>query len=327
VSDADWSAVRRVALAGYGVLFVVWCWRDGIPIAHDRVLLWLGAGLLCACIGRSWRSIGHVLIDWVPFAAVLIAYDYSRGAADSVGFATHYRPQLEVDKFLFFGHVPTVWLQEHLYHVVRTFGGGYTVVGKVQWWEVAFSLVYVSHYLASFVLAFVLWIRDRRRFQAYARRFVTLSFAGFVTFAFFPAAPPWLAARDGYLPPTVGRYGRNGLDALHLGVVRDVWDKGSAVINFVAAVPSLHAAFATLLVVTVWRSVPRWARPLLVLYPLAMGLELVATGEHYVVDLLLGAAYALAACWTWDRIERRWEGHRPVSTHSPSSVSTSSVAT
>jgi membrane-associated phospholipid phosphatase len=46
-------------------------------------------------------------------------------------------------------------------------------------------------------------------------------------------------------------------------------------------------------------------RPLLALYPLAMGLTLIATGEHYFFDVLLGWAYAAAAMWGWGRWERR----------------------
>jgi membrane-associated phospholipid phosphatase len=47
-------------------------------------------------------------------------------------------------------------------------------------------------------------------------------------------------------------------------------------------------------------------RPLLVLYPLAMGLTLMATGEHYFFDVLLGWMYAggVMGAWAW------WEGRR-----------------
>jgi membrane-associated phospholipid phosphatase len=40
---------------------------------------------------------------------------------------------------------------------------------------------------------------------------------------------------------------------------------------------------------------------LLLLYPLAMGVALMATGEHYFFDVLLGWIYAGAvmAAWSW----------------------------
>ncbi len=93
-------------------------------------------------------------------------------------------------------------------------------------------------------------------------------------------------------------------------MVRNAIEDGSKLTNFVAAVPSLHAGFATLVVITLWRSVPRWVRPILALYPALMGLTLVATGEHYVIDILLGVAYAFAACAIWNVVERWWTARR-----------------
>ena len=62
--------------------------------------------------------------------------------------------------------------------------------------------------------------------------------------------------------------------------------------NPVAAVPSLHAAYPMLLLLFFWRSANRW-RWLLVAYTLAMALTLIYTGEHYVIDIVLGWIYAV----------------------------------
>ena len=94
---------------------------------------------------------------------------------------------------------------------------------------------------------------------------------------------------------------------LHLHTVRNMIDTGTKTTNLVAAVPSLHAGFATLVAITLWPSVPRWCRPFLAFYPVLMGLALVATGEHYVVDILLGVGYAFAAHFSWNYIERWWQ--------------------
>jgi hypothetical protein len=48
-------------------------------------------------------------------------------------------------------------------------------------------------------------------------------------------------------------------------------------------------------------------RPLLLLYPLAMGLTLMATGEHYFFDVALGWVYAGAVMAGWGWWERRRE--------------------
>ena len=46
-----------------------------------------------------------------------------------------------------------------------------------------------------------------------------------------------------------------------------VFEHGKGYANDVAAMPSLHAAFALLFSLYLWRLVPRWWRPLLALYP------------------------------------------------------------
>ena len=85
---------------------------DGIPYWRSDLLLWLAIGLLAWSIGK--RNVLTVVVDFVPFAAVLIVYDYLRGISDTLGMPTWWHPQIDVDKFLFFGTEPTVWLQEHL---------------------------------------------------------------------------------------------------------------------------------------------------------------------------------------------------------------------
>ena len=88
------------------------------------------------------------------------------------------------------------------------------------------------------------------------------------------------------------------------GGTAGLFSEGQASVNLVAAVPSLHAAFSALVAMFLWRRVRRPLRPLLALYPLAMGLTLIATGEHYFFDVLLGWVYAgavMAACGWWER--------------------------
>ena len=63
--------------------------------------------------------------------------------------------------------------------------------------------------------------------------------------------------------------------------------------NPFAAMPSLHSALTVLIVLALWRW--RKLRAPAVLYLAAMGFTLVYCGEHYVIDLLVGAAVAVAA--------------------------------
>src|SRR5690606_20473646 len=67
--------------------------------------------------------------------------------------------------------------------------------------------------------------------------------------------------------------------------------------NLVAALPSLHAAFSLLVAVHLYSGRRRFYRTLALTYPVAMGFTLVWTGDHYVVDILLGWLAVLAAMW------------------------------
>jgi membrane-associated phospholipid phosphatase len=72
--------------------------------------------------------------------------------------------------------------------------------------------------------------------------------------------------------------------------------------------PSLHTAFATIIALFVaGRIHSRW-RWLCALYPLAMGCALVYLGEHYVVDLLAGAALTGAVRRLGPRAEPAFAG-------------------
>jgi len=293
---AHWMAVRRTAIALYFAALVAWSAHYGIPVQRELVILWTCGALACASIGRHPREIVQLVIDWLPMVVVLVAYDLSRGAADSLGIGTHYLPMIDFDKWLFGGETPTEWLQAHLYDP-----------RELTAWNVGFTLVYTSYFITPFALGGWLWVRDRLAFLRFRRRLVTLALAGLLTYIAFPAAPPWLASEMGLIGP-VERTTSTGWEILGVGTA-GLFSEGQAAVNLVAAVPSLHAAFTLLVALTIWpRLRRRWLRPLLLLYPLAMGLTLIACGEHYFFDVLLGWIYGGAVIAGWTAWERRRAG-------------------
>jgi hypothetical protein len=295
---AHWPLVRRVALVLYCVALLVWTARYGVPVQRELVIAWTCGALACASIGRPPREILQLLLDWLPIVAVLWAYDLTRGAADTLGFGVNVTPMIDFDRALFFGETPTEWLQAQLH-----------TPGAIAWWEVAFTVVYTSYFIVPFALAGWLWARDRPAFQRFTRRLVSLALAGLATYIVFPAAPPWMAAEHGLLEG-VQRTTGNGWEVLGVGTA-GLFSEGQASVNLVAAVPSLHSAFVALVAMFLWGRVrPAW-RPLLALYPVAMGLTLIATGEHYFFDVLLGWLYAGLVMVGWSRWERRRRSRQP----------------
>ena len=89
-----------------------------------------------------------------------------------------------------------------------------------------------------------------------------------------------------------------------------LFEHGVHYANNVAAMPSLHAAYAMLFTLFFWSILPWWTRPLLALYPVAMAFALVYTGEHYVIDVLLGWLYAAVVYVAGNRLADTWAAQR-----------------
>ena len=292
---------RRVRWAAYAVYFTALAWvcvTHGVPTGRTWLAIIIMTGLGLTSIGHTWRHARQVVVDWLPFTAVLLLYDRTRGVADWLGISLHESDIVHAEKWCFGGTEPTIWLQHHLYNP-----------SHVYWYDALCTLIYTSHFLATPILAAILWIRDRALWLRHISRVILLSVAGLITYCLFPEAPPWLAARDGLTEP-VFRLSARGWIWLHVGnlntTLADAQNDGT---NPVAAMPSLHTAFATLVAIMIASRIrSRW-RYLLALYPVAMGFTLVYCGEHYVLDLVAGVAYAVAVHLVlnaWERRRRAW---------------------
>jgi hypothetical protein len=302
-----WAAARRCVLGLYFASLVAWSAHYGIPVQRELVIAWICGALACASLGRHPRQVLQLVLDWLPIVVVLSAYDFTRGAADSLGIGVHLHPMIDFDRFVFFGETPTEWLQAHL-----------DAPGVIGWWDVAFTLIYTSYFIVPFAVAGFLWVRDRRAFQRFTNRVVSLALAGLATYIAFPAAPPWMAAQNGVLEG-VDRTTSAGWAVLGGGTA-GLFSEGQADVNLVAAVPSLHSAFSALVAMFLWARVRPRLRPLLVLYPLAMGLTLIATGEHYFFDVLLGWFYAgavMAITGWWERRRTAPKSRQLISSQGP----------
>jgi hypothetical protein len=287
----------------------------GVPYQRDLLAIWLLLGLLCFSLS-DLRGFGRgVVLEWLPFIAILIAYDSLRGSAAHT-FGVHYLPQLRADEALFGGTAPTVTLQHWLWH------------GHVVWYDVGVWAVYLTHFFATPLVAAVLWKVDRGRFRKFAVLVAALSFAGLITYALYPAAPPWMASQAHLMAP-ITRIIPNVWPYVGLHSAGSVVEHGYQYANNVAAVPSLHAAFSLLIAITLWPRRHKWLRPLVAAYPLAMAFSLVYAGEHYASDILLGWIYTIATVlaaraaigWWAARQARRAPAARPAPAPSPAYAS------
>lgn len=284
-------------MAAYAIAFVVWWRLIGLPSDIITATGWLWLASICWRIDRPFRHHLAFLRDWLPLVVVLTVYDISRGLADN-GAQPHVTELIEADRWMFGGEIPTLWLQERLYDVAA-----------VHWWDAIVSWTYFSHFVATPAIALVLWLRNRPQWARFIRRWIALSAAGLTTYFLYPAAPPWWAAQA-ELIDHVARISSRGWRAIGLHNAGHLLSQAQNLSNPVAAMPSLHSAFALFTVLFFADRVRRRWWPLLGAYPVLMGFSLVYAGEHWVIDVFVGWSYALAVFVLVALAERGWAARR-----------------
>lgn len=281
-----------VLMAGIGVYSLVLglvLWRNGGFIEADRFWIFL---LFAAIVIGQARTF---LRDWLPFVAVLFGWQLLRGYADQAaegrGFPLHNADLVAAERALFGGQLPTIWLQERLFDPEM-----------IRWYDVVATTFWSFHFVLALLFAFMLWLRDRALYWRFVYALLALSFAGFATYVVFPAVPPWLAARTGTINETVWMVRDEVFRAWGWGAnVSYVMEYGNP--NIVAAMPSLHAAYPTLVFLFCLHFWRRLA-PFALLYCFGLWFSIVYVGDHYVIDAIAGAVYAAVAFYA---LEAFWK--------------------
>lgn len=240
-------------------------------------------------LGQGWEAFKR----FAPFVGLLLVYESFRGLVPHLNKHVHYVELITADKFLFFGHLPTKVLQNWWWD------------GHVRWFDFMFYLVYMLHFILPFSLALLIWKTRETYYWRYVGAFIATSFAGFIGFLVYPAAPPWLASDLQIMPP-ITRISSSIFYALGVHDFPSVYNKISP--NPVAAMPSLHAAFATLFFLFIYKLYGKKWAALAGVYPLLIYVGTIYMGEHYFIDELAGALLAVATFFTvpyiWSKIKK-----------------------
>jgi hypothetical protein len=149
----------------------------------------------------------------------------------------------------------------------------------------AMNLFYfVGHFVLTAVFFVWLYHRSRDGYRSFRNGFLAATAIAVFIHWQFPTAPPRLLAGDG-IEDTLAAIWNVDIGSPH----------ASAFSNPVAAVPSLHAGWAVGVGAGLVRyGRQRWLRILGALYPLAVVLTIVVTGNHFIFDALAGAAVLAA---------------------------------
>jgi len=242
------------------------------------------------------RPILAVVRGWSPFIGLLLAYEVMRDLASFVGLPPHNLGSL--DRALFDGQQPTILLQAAI--------GRFADADLIE--DLA-SLVYAAHFLLPVVVGVWLWRRDRHTFTVFGLALLILCGLAFGTYVLAPTIPPWLADPASVQHLVAVAVQRSRLpDAL-------VWLYSHHDYNLYAAFPSLHAGFpAVAAMIAVRRS--RRVAGLLALWAVVVWVVVVYLGEHYVVDVVGGIAYAAIAVAIASVVANRMRGRRTWQSHS-----------
>jgi membrane-associated phospholipid phosphatase len=290
--------VRAAALSAYGIGYVWWFRANGLIIDRISVALSVAIFLGCAFAGKPWRRWATLVIDAALYALMWFCYEMTRGAADHLGFPLQVHYARNLDRALFFGTDPNVWIQQRFYDA-----------RDVKWYDNVASATYYTHFVFPVLALAVLWAASRVQWVRFMRRFATLLAIACTMFVLIPTAPPWMVASKKYpyrlLEPLSRHTGRGFHDLGFHGYVKG-WQKALDWGNAVAAMPSLHASFALFVPAFFLPWIrPRWLKAVVLLFPVMMLASLVYFGEHWVVDGLAGWGVVGLSFLFWNRVERR----------------------
>jgi hypothetical protein len=273
------ALAAAVAMSGKAIV-------DGAaPGVIQVVMVMVGVVLYANRFGRFLR-------DWAPVAILIVAYAAAFGVVDQFAFPIWYSPQIEVDRLIGIGELPTMHLQE------------WFSAADNHALAVLSALAYLSHFIVPPLVGFALWWRGRDvPFRRYMYSLIAVNLLATVPWVLAPTAPPWLAAEHGFIAAPVDVV-RMGLQ--DLGLTAMVQFKDSNTYLIAAALPSIHASWP-LLGLLVWRryALPRWMGVSIAVQLVAVWFAIVYSGEHYVIDIIFGIAFSIAAWRLVGWVERR----------------------
>jgi PAP2 superfamily len=232
---------------------------------------------LSVALSRSVKR--DVALVVLQMYAYTVTYQMPNDDPEALERRVHLDYPVRIDRILGLGEMPNVRLQRW-----------FAVPGKIRKRDQALVWFHWLWFLFPHgTVAYVLW-RHPDRFPRTAALTYAVFDLGLIGYWAVPTAPPWYASLH-------GRLGESGDVAIRRMMVehgeafwRDSWEPLYSVLggNPLAAMPSLHFATSLMAAHLLTEAGPvegavGWT------YALTLGFALVYLGEHYLIDLLVGA--------------------------------------
>lgn len=275
-------------ISGYVVLLAASYLRYGILFQFSLGLYSLVALPVIFVLGKSKEFIRN----WIPFLVLLLSYEALQGIAGILAQSGSIVSLYGYDT-MFWGFNLTGTVQSALSSPTLT-----TIT----------SLLYSLHFPLIIVATVLLWYTDRRNYGKYVYALILTSYLSLVTFVLIPTAPPW------YSGAATNAFGSTSGPGAPLVSWLAQISRAIESDKF-AAFPSLHAAYVILFCYFVTKSRHKlgW-----VAIPVTVGVlfSTIYLGQHYLIDLLGGAAYALGSVAVIELVSRKKFGARLFQNHS-----------
>jgi membrane-associated phospholipid phosphatase len=266
--NLNYHSTRLFALlfpAIYLVAVSIFCLE--YKIIPGPEILGLGILIFAGYNQRIWR----VLRDWLPFITVFISYEIMNSFVGIISQDNLHAGPLNFELQMF-SQIPSLFLQQTVRTPILDYMGAF---------------FYSVFFFVPTIFAFILWRKSPKTQGKYTVAFGICTYSALTTFLFYPVAPPWIAVSH------VTRILTGSVDvSLGTPVYRTLLDFLGP--NLYAAFPSMHSALPWLVFLFAFK-IWKWkALPVLSL-PVGTWFSAVYLGEHYVVDVLGGVAYATVA--------------------------------
>jgi membrane-associated phospholipid phosphatase len=287
-----------------------------VPLARRRLKIPAGATVAATAAGpfalavlfprTRARDAGLFALQMWAFTVI---HELPYDDPDGLRARLRVRYPIAVDRFLGAGELPNVRLQR-----------AFSRPGEVTKLDRVLAMVHWAWFFEPHLALTWILLRDNRRFPRAARQMGAAFDLGCAIYFAVPTAPPWWAAEEGYISQEVGMRSRQApklagavadegraseeiveaaapprLRRMMVEVGEGTWGRAWPALysslggNPWAAMPSLHFGTSVLAALLLAESGPvagvaGWS------YALTLGFALVYLGEHYLVDLLVGAA-------------------------------------
>jgi hypothetical protein len=274
-----------------------------ISLFTNRQFLGWGLFAILAVLVVPYGRARSFLGAFVPYAAIWFVFTFLRSLADETRWARIVNTRVaELERWLFNGELPSIRLQADFY-----------TPGDLQWYDYYFTFIHWSYFIVPHAVAAYLWWKHFAHFRQLLMGLGIMLTMGLALYFLLPSNPPWMAPESINTPgaPTVLRI----MEPIGKQLGGGLYQAGYSVVgesNPIAAMPSIHFAVTFMLVMAAYAFGRAWTLAAW-FYAFSMGLALIYMGEHYVVDVLAGAAITAlgwAAAGAWIRSGRavfpRW---------------------